>query len=85
MHKEAKYPIYNKVDLDKIVKMEISEETTIHHTKGKSTSTKEAKLTTVCLSRYKSIIPECEISVQASFLALKIFEYAHESEEYSGD
>ena len=27
LHKEAKYPIYNKGDLDKIVKIEIHEET----------------------------------------------------------
>ena len=39
----------------------------------------------VSLSLYESSIPGCEISVQASFLALKIFEYAHTGEEYFGD
>ena len=37
------------------------------------------------MSHYDSSIPECEISVQAFFLALKIFEYAHEGEKYFGE
>ena len=60
-----KYPIYNKGDLDKIVKIEIHEETEKIYTKGKRTRTKETKLSPVSLSLYESSIPECEISVQA--------------------
>ena len=85
LHKEVKYPIYNKGDLDKIVKIEIHEETEKIYTKRKRTSTKEKKLSPVSMSLYESSIPGCEISVQASFLALKIFEYAHTGEEYFGD
>ena len=55
------------------------------YTKGKRTRTKETKLSPVSMSLYKSSIPGCEISVQASFLALKIFKYAHTGEEYFGD
>ena len=37
------------------------------------------------MSLYESSIPGCEIYVQASFLALKSFEYAHAGEKYFGD
>ena len=35
MHKESKYPIYNEGDLDKIVKIEIHEETEKYILRGK--------------------------------------------------
>ena len=73
LHKEVKYPIYRKGDLDKIVKLEIHEETDKICTKRERSRTKETKLSPVSMSLYESSIPGCEISVQASSLALKIF------------
>ena len=63
LHKEVKYPIYSKADLDKIVKIEIHEEIEKICTKGERTRTKETKLSPVSLSLYESSIPDCEISV----------------------